>query len=72
MTGGARHGCASPGRLTVATRPVAKVMVMPPVFARTVRSSFSQRGRQARGKRRSLMTMSAAAQAGMKAVQGTG
>jgi hypothetical protein len=47
-------------------------MLMPPVLARAGRSSFSQRGVQRRGKRRSLTTISAVRHADIRSAIGTG
>jgi len=48
-------------------RPVDSVIATPPVLASVERSSFNQPGVQPRGKRRSLITMSAALQASISA-----
>jgi len=50
---------------------VEKVIATPPVFASAAASSFNQRGAQARGNRRSEMTISTLAQSGTSCSTGT-
>jgi hypothetical protein len=59
VVGGSSHGCRAPGMRTVATRPVASVIAIPPVRASVSRSSLSQRGVHPLGNQRSLTTISA-------------